>query len=693
MTQTPLTRSLQVQLVFSFMLIAILAAAVAGIPALWIIHTQLSHQAWAQIDQGAHAAQALYAAEQTRLGDLASLTAQRPTLRNLLAEDDHRATAREDLESYLSELQAGAGSDLIGICLDDEAIFVYKFEPFEKDLCSLGSHIDILDNEIWLLAAHPITNNGSQPGLIIIGQLLDDSFAAQMRDQTGLEHVLWANGELSATSMDGPIGEAQREILADPNAAAGIETSIFTLDHQQYYAARAPLDGSAVEIEVVLPIAEITATQRQLILLLTASIIGTTIIASGLGMLLARRFSRPLIQLAQSAAVMRKGDLDHEIVVDNKSVFEVAHVAQVLERARSDLKEILSHLRQEKDWSDHLLESMVEGIVTLDNYGRITFFSSGASRIIGWSAEDALGKSINEVFKPADDNTLFSELIPPPGKKHKVTLRLPSDLQTTIAVTGARLTPRGEINAHVALVLRDISEEEALNRLLEHFLSNMAHEFRTPLSALAASSELLIDQSEELSPGEYQELMISLHLGILGIQTLIDNLLESASIEARRFRVSARPIDLGQIVGEAAQIMSPLLRKYEQHLVVECPIKMPVVMIDPRRTVQVLVNLISNANKYGPTNAEIIVKVTKMDKHARIEVIDHGPGISEKFQREVFRRFARSGRTSENDVAGVGLGLYVVKAIVEAQKGEVGVENHSEGGACFWFTTPLAGER
>jgi signal transduction histidine kinase len=224
---------------------------------------------------------------------------------------------------------------------------------------------------------------------------------------------------------------------------------------------------------------------------------------------------------------------------------------------------------------------------------------------------------------------------------------------------------------------------------LGHFLVNVAHEFRTPLSALAASIELLLDQAPELSQAELQELLISLHLGTRGLQTLVDNLLESASIEAGHFRISPRATDLGDIIAEAVEIMQPLFDKYAQRLEVELPVDIPIVRADPRRTLQVIVNLLGNASKYGPSDAEIQLKVTRTPHGARVEVSDRGPGIPPEVRINIFRRFVYPDAESHTSQAGAGLGLSVVKAIVEAHGGQVGVDDRPAGGSIFWFTLPV----
>ncbi len=364
-------------------------------------------------------------------------------------------------------------------------------------------------------------------------------------------------------------------------------------------------------------------------------------------------------------------------------------IVQALEDARADLERTLAELRQEKTWAAHLLESIVEGIVTLDRYGRITFFSRGAERITGWRRHEVIGRTCDQVFRPAESPKPFSELIPPPGQRQRIPVKLRYGRQAMLAVTGARLCPPESGEARVALVFRDISE---VHRLLGHFMANMAHEFRTPLSALAASIELLLEQAPDLSAAELQMLLQSLHLGILSLQTLVDNLLEGASIEAGHFRVSPHPSALNGILAEAIRLIKPLLDKHGQRLVVQWPADLPPVQADPRRTVQVLVNLLSNASKYGPDNADITVSAMADKGQVRVLVADRGPGIPPAHRDTLFQRFVYLGPDDDQGPLRTGLGLSVVKAIIEAQGGQVGVEDRPGGGATFWFTIPVADE-
>jgi two-component system, OmpR family, sensor histidine kinase BaeS len=252
------------------------------------------------------------------------------------------------------------------------------------------------------------------------------------------------------------------------------------------------------------------------------------------------------------------------------------------------------------------------------------------------------------------------------------------------------------LDATRADLQRTLDELRREKALTEHFLANVSHEFRTPLTAVAASVELLMDQAGELSPDELRELLTTLHLGVLNLHKLVDNLLESASIEAGRFRVRPRPCSLAEIIAEAAATMQPLLERHGQRLVVKLPAAIPMVMADPRRVVQVLVNLLSNASNAhrglaDMANGQITVSAVLEGSAVRVLVADQGPGIAPEQRAELLkgrRFFALSADPDSDAPTGFGLGLSVVKAIVESHHGQWGIDDGPGGGAVVWFTLP-----
>jgi len=683
-------RNLSTQMIVSFVALVLLTVSAIGIPSIWLIRAQMDRQAWSQVDQGRQASRALYAARQSEVSGLAVLTAQRPTLEDLIGQEDPGT-----LSNYLDTLREGADLDLMLVCAPNRQPLAQSGQSIGTDVCREemvdGFHVlpEGSEPRAWLLAHHPISDGDAPLGEVIVGFALDEDFVREMGEQTGVEHTLWVDGQPVASSLSS--AEADRQWI-DPSDTDGAIRGEFSIDGRPYYFTRLSLNGTQLEDELALPVADVTATQQRLIGVQIATILAVAAVGSILGIALARRIGRPLGRLTETATRMSKGDLGSPAEVET-DVREIALVAQALESARVDLKRTLASLQEEKAWTDHLLEAIVEGIMTMDAQGRITFFSHGAERITGWQHDRVLGRFCDELFRPVEREGPFSQFIPAPGHRRKVTVELADGRQATLAITGANLTPLGGDNTELALVFRDVSEEEAVHRLLGHFLANVAHEFRTPLSALAASIELLLDRTPDLSPAELQELLNSLHLGIVGLQTLVDNLLESASIEAGRFRVHPRPADLREITAEALHTMQPLLEKHDQRLVVEFPATTPEVEADPRRIVQVLVNLLSNASKYGPDHADIAVGAEPTPDGVRVTVADRGPGIDPEQREGLFRPFVPPSSADRDVQHGAGLGLSVVKAIVEAHGGHVDIEDRPGGGSIFSFTLPAVEDR
>ncbi len=689
---------LSARMIAGFSGIILAASLMVGVLAIWLVRDQLEQRAWSQLQQGRFVLLSLFKARISEVQSLAVLTAQRPKLEELFQSGD-----LPSLENYLETLRSGAGVNMILVCDPRPLASASLDYPLPALLCERGETTGVQpfiqdgSSEIWMLGSHAVESAGQENIFVLVGLRLDDAFAAQLSEQIGMETSLWYAGNALARSYTKnlkPSGLNQLEPLVDSSGVT-VQRSTYQLDGQPYYSEEFPLPNSNVRAEVALNVAGIYATQASLARTVVGGIFIALLIGSVMGLFFARRISRPLEELIVWANHFQNGDLTTPVQIQS-SALEISQVAQTLERTRAELLKTLTRLQQEQSWNNQLLESIVEGIVTFDAEGKIRFFSHGAERITGRKREEVIGKPCDEVFQLPVGGVSFRDAIPVPRSTQKLAVSLAEGHVTTLAITSARLS-QAQSGAEsgddqTVLVFRDVSEEETVHRLLGQFLGNITHEFRTPLSALAALTELLLDQAPDLSPEELQELLASLHISVVSLQTLVDNLLESSSIEAGRFRVSPRPADLGNVIHDAARIMQPLLEKYHQHLVIDIAANLPMVMADSRRTMQVLNNLLSNASKFGLPEAKITIRTQIVQDMICVQVADQGPGIPPESRDHIFSRFAYTGANHDNARAGAGLGLSVVKAIVEAQGGSAGVDPNPEGGSTFWFTLPMVNE-
>jgi two-component system sensor histidine kinase KdpD len=217
-------------------------------------------------------------------------------------------------------------------------------------------------------------------------------------------------------------------------------------------------------------------------------------------------------------------------------------------------------------------------------------------------------------------------------------------------------------------------------------LSMAAHELRAPLNALALASEFLAEDFNELDQHEICGMITAIHRSSLWLQGLVENLLSAATINQGRLQVLLRPTDFADIVGGILPVVQTLLNRKHQRLLV--PDQLPWVVADGPRIGQVLINLISNAGRHAPAGSVIELRLSCRGQIARVAVADRGPGLPKKGRSELFRPYTRGPSAADDRTLGAGLGLSIVRSIVEAHGGCVGAANRRGGGAEFWFEIP-----
>ena len=338
-----------------------------------------------------------------------------------------------------------------------------------------------------------------------------------------------------------------------------------------------------------------------------------------------------------------------------------------------------------------ILELVSEAVVTFDQHGQILYMNQAAQQISGWTSTQAVGTSIDLIFRLAASSKTFREVLPPPGGAIPLQILDQTGDALPVRVSVPSAAPAEHPSDRCVILSGGGRQQSSLQELRTSFIASITHECRTPLSALNASVEFLLDEMAALSKDEIEELLHSIHMSVTGLQTLIDNLLETSSIEAGMFTVRHQAVNIAKVLDEALQVMQPLLLRRHQQISQDLVEPLPLLHGDPTRIKQVLVNLLSNASKYGPINQCIEVCVTLSGVNAlRISVADHGPGIPEADSIRLFKRFVRI-HDHNGPQHGIGLGLAVVKAIVDAHGGQVGVEASHQGGSVFWFTLPIYG--
>ena len=236
----------------------------------------------------------------------------------------------------------------------------------------------------------------------------------------------------------------------------------------------------------------------------------------------------------------------------------------------------------------------------------------------------------------------------------------------------------------------------AANQRMEEFLGMVSHELKTPLTSIKGNTQLALRQLK--SSIQTFERIISLHEAAdqqsRRLNRLVDDLLDVSRAQAGHLEIISGPCDLREIVREALQEQEKMWPGRAIHLDMDEETALPL-NADADRIAQVISNYLTNALKYSDTDQPVFVKALREGRQAYLAVRDQGPGLPVDEQERIWSRFHRTPgievrSSSHTSQAGLGLGLYISKTIIESQQGEVGVQSRPGAGSTFWFRLPLA---
>jgi signal transduction histidine kinase len=409
-------------------------------------------------------------------------------------------------------------------------------------------------------------------------------------------------------------------------------------------------------------------------------------------LLLARRIVRPLQTLAESAVRLGRGDFSASIPVSGGP--ETAALAQTMEDMRRNLVDLTATLRRREAEAQAMLRGVVEGVFAVDGARNVRYLNPQAAQMAGVDAGEALGRFCGDVLKPCAGTdgqhpceTACPILAARERGQAQATefLRKPDGAKRTVIITSARMVDGLQVQ-----VMRDETELEAVRRARDSILANISHEFRTPLAAQLASLELLQDNLHEMPREQLDELVSSLQRGTLRLTRLIDNLLESVRIESGQLSIRTQHVALQDVVRDAGELVAGLLVQRHQALEVAIPDDLPEIVGDAPRLTQVFVNLLANANKFGPDGRPIRITGERDGTEVRVTVDDEGPGVADPERGSIFERFYRAA-DQEPEPRGLGLGLWIVKSIVDRHGGHVSAERTQDGRTRFTVSLPVGG--
>jgi two-component system, OmpR family, phosphate regulon sensor histidine kinase PhoR len=334
-----------------------------------------------------------------------------------------------------------------------------------------------------------------------------------------------------------------------------------------------------------------------------------------------------------------------------------------------------------------LFNSMVEGVLVLDDKGRIRLANQTIERLFGVTA-DIRGKTVLEAFRLHELQELVNRAF---IESHVVgaEIELPVLEKLCLQVNAALfLDPAGRRQG-VVLVFHDLTRIRQLESTRQEFVANVSHELRTPLSLIKGYCETLIDGAKD-DPAVALRFLQTIEKHADRLTFLIEDLLTISRLESGQIVLNVQPVELAPLVQHLLDERQERVKDKNVTVRNEVPAEL-FVRADTDRLEQVLLNLVDNAIKYGGSSVSVTVGARMAGEGlVEIHVADNGPGIAPEHRERIFERFYRVDRARSRDQGGTGLGLAIVKHIVQSHGGEVWVKSEPGQGSTFYFTLPLA---
>lgn len=342
-----------------------------------------------------------------------------------------------------------------------------------------------------------------------------------------------------------------------------------------------------------------------------------------------------------------------------------------------------------------IVDTVLEGIITIDDSGVIETVNPAACRTFGYESDEVIGKNVSmlmpEPFRGAHDGYIRNYLATGKAKiigigrevlgQHKDGSTFPMELSVAPMTVADRKMFTG--------VVRDITERKRIDEMKNEFVSTVSHELRTPLTSIKGSLGLLRGGLVADLPDKAKRMIDIAYQNSDRLVRLINDILDVEKIEAGMMKYEIVPVKAGELLAVAVETNRGFGDEHGVSITLDEPLPDVTVKADRDRMMQVLANLLSNAIKYSPEGGAVSVSATLKDQVLRVSVADRGPGIPEKFHESLFAKFAQADSSDTREKGGSGLGLAISKAIVEQHGGSIGFETEIGKGTTFHFDLPV----
>jgi signal transduction histidine kinase len=466
-------------------------------------------------------------------------------------------------------------------------------------------------------------------------------------------------------------------------AEGGVVTGTTTIGDSTVAAVAIPVVGevSGIPIRVVYAVlissslqdvdSAVSLVKRQ-ILLATMLAVGVTLVS---GFMASFLISRRLRRIERGAEAIAGGDLDVALPIGTRD--EIGQLAATFNVMGGRLSEAFSAIEYEKKSAETMLNTLSEGVIGVSTDGSVLLHNPAAARFLG----DRLhtGALVAEAF-PEELAGIWSDLRDGVVDEPVVFDHRGRTLEALAYPVGT-----GTDIDSIA-VLRDVTQQERVERARRDFVANASHEFKTPLFSLSGFLELL--DEEDVEPAEQQEYLALMKEQVERLQSLSLSLLDLSQVDSGAVRIRFQPVDLGALAHSVAAEFSPRAVEHSLNVAVDAPSTDLVITADEERLAQVLRALLDNALKFSADGGTIGVVVDRDGKEATISVSDTGEGIPKSELPQVFDRFYR-GAMSRGTKTGTGLGLSIARDLTALMGGTITATSRVGHGSQFTIRLPL----
>jgi PAS domain S-box-containing protein len=346
-------------------------------------------------------------------------------------------------------------------------------------------------------------------------------------------------------------------------------------------------------------------------------------------------------------------------------------------------------LEFERQLLRHLMDGIPDAIYLKDLQHRYIHLNDAERRRLNVSREeDVRGKTADAFFPPERARTLREEENKIFATGEPLIDCIEQDVQANGAIRWLSTTrasirsQRGELIGLVG-ISRDITEAKRQEQMKDEFVATVSHELRTPLTSIAGALGLLAGGAVGALPEPALRLLKIAHANCQRLVRLVNDILDIQKIETGNMAFDLRPLEVRALVEQAIEANRGFADSYGVPVRLDDSAASGVVLADADRLTQVVTNLLSNAVKFSPRGAEVIVTIEIRDARVSISVRDHGPGIPDAYKHSIFEKFVQVDATNTRLIGGTGLGLNIVKQIVERLDGEIDFEVAPSGGTVF----------